>query len=351
MAKLDLSAVLDKFRTETAILKLMEYADRAMDGLNGGNWNVFHDYIDRYGVVERNGTRYVGTPNKLAPHYTGKFFSGALSREEKFSMQLFITPLTPANQSEYLYDNALKIVAEDRDFFSPQSILAAEESQLVDIIKEKLGSRHPESVVKGWKKHAKSFLEKYDGKPDKMFEKGMHPKDAFERVLEFDEYGRKNAALFLGDQVVSGVYDPERNLRFVPIPPDIHVMRFVIKSSTARPKETAQKLHLTHGDKLADATQRYMLEITAERPRLNPILVDDVVWTWTREKCARAPNPDCGNCPGNPYHSDLNVFNELHPDGHKREGLRTGKVAVVYRRRNKQNREKMSKLHDFHASE
>ena len=347
MAKLDLSGVLDKFRTESAILKLMEYADRAMRGINGGDWNVFHDYIDRYGVEESNGTRYIGTPNKLSPHYTDKFFSGPLSREEKFSMQLFITPLTPANQAEYLYDNALKIVAEDRDFFSPASILGSEEAELVRIIKEKLGSRHPESVVRSWKRHAQVFLEKYDGNPGKMFERGMHPNEAFERIMEFDEYGRKNAALFLGDQLVSGIYDPGENRRFIPIPPDIHVMRFVIKSSTEKPKETAAKLHLTHGDKLADATQRYLMEITAERPSLNPVLVDDVVWTWTREKCARAPNPDCGNCPGNPYHSDLSVFNELHPEGHKREGLRTGKVAVVYRRKRKE----LSRLHDFHVSE
>ncbi|MCD6478190.1 MAG: hypothetical protein J7K87_04265 [Candidatus Aenigmarchaeota archaeon] len=325
MSPVELNEIFDEKKTISSISELLYLQEKTLKAPEKYK-NPFYDYIKRYGILENYEERYVGTPDKLTDYFTEKVIGEKLEEYDKRLLQFFMIPCTPANESGLLYVNGLKLFEEDKDFFDPRRILKKEENELSKVINHSLGSRGPESVARAWIENSKKLVEEYDGDPKNIFHYGMHPREAFRRVKNFREFGNKNAALFLKEMIESGAYDPGESRRYTPIPADIHVMRFTIRTSSRDRKKTIETLNgMTH-QKLAREIQTYLMNITSEAPIIDPIKADDAIWIWEKEKCSRKK---CNRCPVKECSNEIIVTHQHHESG-DRIGKRNGKIIVTH---------------------
>ena len=319
-----LDEIFDEKKTISSISELLYLQEKTLKTPEKYK-NPFSDYIKKYGVLEKDGEKYVGTPDKFTDHFTEKIIGEKLNEYDKRLLQFFMIPCTPANESGLLYVNGLKLFEENKDFFNPRKICEFEESCLAEMINKKLGSRGPESVARAWIENSKKLIEEYDSDPKNIFYDGMHPKEAFKRVKDFREFGNKNAALFLKEMIESGLYDPGENRRYTPIPADIHVMRFTIRASSEDIEKTMEALNEMTHEKLAQKIQKYLMNITSDTPTIDPVKADDAIWIWGKEKCS---GKKCNRCPVKECSNEIIVSHQRHESG-DRIGKRNGKIIVT----------------------
>ena len=161
----------------------------------------------------------------------------------------------------------------------------------------------------------------FDSDP-KNIVKNKTVKDAFESIkTRFKGFGYKTTALLLKEYSQNGTYNPGNSLFSLPIPVDIHIMRFVVRTF-CKDSKLVEKLNDADHQKFSRMLQKYLQEFTSNY-KLDPIEVDSSVWIYSREKCSKE---NCRQCridcdPG------IKVEYKRYRNG-KRKGRRTGEVTI-----------------------
>jgi len=297
---------LDPARTISSIKYLLDLQAKALSG----KWqSPFSEYIKEFGIVRDDGNKYVGTPDKLHPIFTQKIIGRDVDAYEKRLIQLYLALVTPAMESVTLYSRGLKLIEKDTQFFYPENILKKDVKSLENLLQHTLVSRNPESVARAWHEGSENLIQFFDSDPKNIFAlpENKHPVKAHETVCALlREYGNKNAALLLKEYIESGVYHPGRYRKYLPIPADIHVMRFIIKSSSANPQKTAKILHNHTQGTMSKRIQQYLSEIIPYSG-LDPIKIDDAIWIYAKEVCSPVSGGCTSQCPNQPHHHHLTV--------------------------------------------
>lgn len=146
------------------------------------------------------------------------------TKRDQVQFLFWVIQMDYATKSQRLYQNALQLWNEDRDWYDAMKIFNCSNTKLKEIIKSKFKPRYANEITKRFKYNSELLIRDYDGYAINLVKSALSAEDLLNKIRYFRGFGPK-LGNFLFRTFISVLNPKYKDLEDILMPVDIHDVR------------------------------------------------------------------------------------------------------------------------------